>query len=214
MVTKIEDRIKESDKYIRWLSRKYNVNDEGDGSDLYQEGILSLYRASRNYREGESASFLRYADSYIRDGMQKYIRNNSTIVKYATTHGRRNLFANSSKIDRNNYDVEELKSRYKCSETDIRDFMSMGTVYLDLEEEELVLESEDDILGKMIEEEEWELYRNSFVVLNERELDIINSRLLGVTLKELSERYGISIERVRQLEVGGIKKMEKYVNGL
>lgn len=212
----IEEVIRDNSRYIRWLSKKYKVSDEGDHEDLYQEGILSLYSALRNYDDSLGIPFFNYATRYIKSGMNEYIQRNSNIVKFATTHGRRNLFVNSSKIDRDNYDSEELKKRYKCSDEDIKDFMTMGVVSLYMEDsgDEYIESGDADIVDALIEDEEWELYRNSYSVLSERELDIIKKRLSGIGLKELSKEYGISMERVRQVESGGIKKMERYVNGL
>lgn len=212
---KIDEKcILESERYIRWISRKYNVINESDREDLYQEGVLSLYSAAANYKDGSSAGFLSYADRYIKNSMNLYIQRNSGIVRYLGRKGRRNLFANSSKIDFDNCDISEIKVRYKCSDEDIRDVRSMGTVYLNSDDIDFELSDDIDILGEMISEEEWELYRSSYGILTDRELDIIRSRLSGVTLKELSDRYGISMERVRQVEVGGIKKMSDYINGL
>ncbi|HVA56135.1 MAG TPA: RNA polymerase sigma factor RpoH [Gammaproteobacteria bacterium] len=203
--------------------------------DLVQEGNIGLMKAVKRFNPDMGVRLVSFAVHWIRAEMHEYILRNWRIVKVATTKAQRKLFFNlrSSKkrlgwMNRKEVetiarelkvspeDVMEMESRLAgqditfdlTPETDDDDSRSVAPVsYLTADnnaDPALALERDDaETKG------EAQLQR-ALVKLDDRSRHIMQRRWLDenkATLQELADHYGVSAERIRQLENNAIKKL-------
>ncbi len=200
-------------------------------NDLIQEGNLGLMKAVKKFDPNVGVRLVTFAAHWIRAEIHEFIIRNWRIVKVATTKAQRKLFFNlrgskktndwlskdevielANKLSVKKSDVETMEQRLYCTD------MHAETVAKDEgTPEKLTLELafegsdpyEDLMLDELKNDREKEL-KQALSALDERTRDIIFSRWLKTpkdTLSELADRYGVSGERIRQLEQGAMKKM-------
>ncbi len=200
-------------------------------NDLIQEGNLGLMKAVKKFDPNVGVRLVTFAAHWIRAEIHEFIIRNWRIVKVATTKAQRKLFFNlrgskktndwlskdevielANKLSVKKSDVETMEQRLYCTD------MHAETVAKDEgTPEKLTLEIafegsdpyEDLMLDELKNDREKEL-KQALSALDERTRDIIFSRWLKTpkdTLSELADRYGVSGERIRQLEQGAMKKM-------
>jgi RNA polymerase sigma-32 factor len=204
--------------------------------DLVQEGNIGLLQALKKYDPHRGVKFSYYASYWIKAYMLKYIMENWRLVKVGTTQAQRKLFYNlkkeQDKLAREGIEpgsgilAERLGvSEQAVKEMDIR--MSSGReISLDApigpesDQTQISLlpspeEGADNILSdaqlRDMVSDKLERFRET---LTERELIILDKRLLTddpVTLQELGEEFGVSRERIRQLEEKLKKTIKKYL---
>ncbi|MBT8062515.1 MAG: RNA polymerase sigma factor RpoH [Xanthomonadales bacterium] len=202
--------------------------------DLVQEGNIGLMKAVKRFDPEREVRLVSFAVHWIRAEMHEFILRNWRIVKVATTKAQRKLFFNLRKSKKRlgwlNMDevntvaenlgvkpevVMEMESR--LSGQDIGFDMSQDS---DDDDKPRVapaafLESHTDSPEDSAEAADIEEHNNSLLYdglgqLDERSQDIIRSRWLSdqkATLQELADRYGVSAERIRQLEANAMNKM-------
>jgi RNA polymerase sigma-32 factor len=205
--------------------------------DLIQEGNVGLMQAVKHYDPSKGARLAHYATWWIKSYILKYILDNFRLIKVGTTKAQRKLFYNlmqekekieamgyyatpqilSKKLGVEEKDVIEMQKRLthpeysleapvgksdKTSPTILKDFIADEQIPLD---EKLAGEETKDILKQKLDE---------FAgTLNERELKIFEERLIAElphTLQEIADAYGITKERVRQIEERIIKKLKEF----
>jgi len=200
-------------------------------NDLIQEGNLGLMKAVKKFDPNVGVRLVTFAAHWIRAEIHEFIIRNWRIVKVATTKAQRKLFFNlrgskktndwmskdevielANKLSVRQSDVETMEQRLYCTD------MHAETVAKDEgTPEKLAMEIasegsdpyEDLMLDELKNDREKEL-KQALSALDERTRDIIFSRWLKTpkdTLSELADRYGVSGERIRQLEQGAMKKM-------
>ncbi len=193
--------------------------------DLIQEGNVGLMQALKKFDPGKGVKFSYYASYWIKAYILKYIMDNWRMVKIGTTQAQRKLFYNLRK-ERDKILKEGLEPGQKLlaerlgvlesevEEMDMR--LSAGRevsldapVNSDSEQTQIsLLPSESPGAESLLEagqlkdllRDKLDLFRET---LSPREKNILEKRLLAespVTLQEIGEEYGISRERVRQLE--------------
>jgi RNA polymerase sigma-32 factor len=193
--------------------------------DLIQEGNVGLMQALKKFDPGKGVKFSYYASYWIKAYILKYIMDNWRMVKIGTTQAQRKLFYNLRK-ERDKIMKEGLEPGQKLlaerlgvlesevEEMDMR--LSAGRevsldapVNSDSEQSQIsFLPSEAPGAESLLEagqlkellRDKLDLFRET---LSDREKNILEKRLLAespVTLQEIGEEYGISRERVRQLE--------------
>lgn len=193
--------------------------------DLIQEGNVGLMQALKKFDPGRGVKFSYYASYWIKAYILKYIMDNWRMVKIGTTQAQRKLFYNLRK-ERDKIMKEGLEPAQKLlaerlgvlesevEEMDMR--LSAGRevsldapVNSDSEQSQIsFLPSEAPGAESLLEAGQLkELLRDKLEIfretLSDREKNILEKRLLAespVTLQEIGEEYGISRERVRQLE--------------
>ena len=208
--------------------------------ELISEGNVGMMQAVKRFDPDRGFRLATYAMWWIRASIQEYVLHSWSLVKMGTTAAQKKLFFNLRKIkgqmkaiedgDLSPERVQEIADRLAVSENDVvqmnrrlaaPDNSLNAPLRADGEGGEwqdwLVDESEsqEEVLGETEEfQERMGLLRDAMKGLNEREQHIIRERRLSeepTTLEELSQHYGISRERVRQIEVRAFEKLQKAI---
>ena len=204
-------------------------------NDLVQEGMVGLMQAAARFEPEREVRFSTYAAWWIRSAMQDYILRNWSVVRTGTTAAQKSLFFNlrrlraqieggsggrlseegkrkiAEQLHVNVADVEAMEGRLSGSDQSLN-----ATLTPDGEDTwQDFLADERPTPDRIVEEERDSKIRSRWLheclqELNEREQIIIRERRLredGKTLEELGRRFGISKERVRQIEARALQKL-------
>lgn len=205
-------------------------------ADLIQEGNIGLMKAVKRFDPGMGVRLVSYAIHWIKAEIHEYILKNWRMLKIATTKAQRKLFFNlrSHKNGQDAMSESEIRSLAKKLNVKYDEVIEMETrmggrdVALEApsgDEDDYFspatyLSSEQTEPDKILEarEADWlqsEGLSRALATLDERSRRIIESRWLdqdegaGTTLHELAEEFGVSAERIRQIEAAALKKMKK-----
>ncbi len=203
--------------------------------DLIQEGNVGLVQATKKFDPYRGVKFSYYAAYWIRAYVLKFIMDNWRLVKIGTTQAQRKLFFSLNKerklLEAQGFNAEPklIAQRLNVKE---REVVEMGQrmdnwdvslespVRSDSEDEQKsFLPSngpgiESTVAGKEIKVKLAELLETLKDRLNDKERMILEKRLLTdepLTLQNIADKFSISRERVRQIEVNLLKKMKKYL---
>ena len=203
--------------------------------DLVQEGNIGLMKAVKRFDPDVGVRLVSFAVHWIRAEMHEFIIKNWRIVKVATTKAQRKLFFNlrKSKTRLGWLNAEEVRAVAKdlnVSEHDVLEMesrLSGRDIGFDAPDDAdddhappapvnyLVARDDDPALAYESandEDNQLELLREGMASLDARSRDIIKRRWLDadskVTLQELADEYGVSAERIRQVEANALKKMK------
>ena len=201
-------------------------------ADLIQEGNIGLMKAVKRYDYENGARLVSFAMHWIKAEIHEFVLKNWRIVKIATTKAQRKLFFNlrsmrsnldtldSNEIDRisrelnvKTSDVSEMEARMSGHDLAL-DPLSMDEdneyspiSYLPTPD----LDPSQTLEEKQLEKKQSEGLTAALLILDERSRAIIQARWLKEkdqsTLHELADQYGISAERIRQIEAQAMKKM-------
>jgi len=207
-------------------------------ADLIQEGNIGLMKAVKRFDPNQGVRLVSYAMHWIKAEMHEYILKNWRLVKVATTKAQRKLFFNlrSNKqgldamsptqidalaklLDVKREEVIEMETRLSGrdialeSPTDDEDDKFSPIAYLssDLSEPTKVLEAEQ------VTRLQSEGLESALGKLDPRSRRIVEARWLanddgsGATLHTLAEEFGVSAERIRQIEVKALAKMKGVI---
>lgn len=203
--------------------------------DLIQEGNMGLMEAVKNFDPYRGVRFPSYAVWWIRAYMIRYIMNDWRMVKIGTTQAQRKLFFNLQK-EKEKIEAEGLTpgpkllaQRLNVKEDEVVE-MEQRMSSRDLSVDMPVGDDDDATLlnflpdNKQSPEDEFAENQYQHVLrekmaafgqqLKDKELVIYRERLLNeepLTLREIGEKYGISRERVRQIEERVKKKLKNYL---
>src|SRR5471030_338876 len=206
-------------------------------SELISEGNVGMMQAVKRFDPDRGFRLATYAMWWIRASIQEYVLRSWSIVKMGTTAAQKKLFFNLRKAKNNIGAIEEgdltpehlatLTDQLGVTATEVTDMnrrMSGGDASLNAPlrsdgESEWQDWLADDTADQetMLAEREELGERHGLLVdamkdLTERERDIIQARRLQdepATLEELSQKYGVSRERVRQIEVRAFEKLQR-----
>lgn len=203
--------------------------------DLIQEGNMGLMEAVKNFDPYRGVRFPSYAVWWIRAYMIRYVMNDWRMVKIGTTQAQRKLFFNLQK-EKEKIEAEGLTpgprllaQRLNVKEDEVVEMeqrLSSRDISVDVpigdDEDTTMLNFLQD--AKQTPEEEIaetqyrDLLREKMAefskTLKDKELVIYRERLLNedpLTLREIGEKYGISRERVRQIEERVKRKLKNYL---
>jgi RNA polymerase sigma-32 factor len=203
--------------------------------DLIQEGNIGLMKAVKRFDPTVGVRLVSFAVHWIRAEMHEFILKNWRIVKVATTKAQRKLFFNLRKSKTrlgwlNAEEVKAVAADLNVSEREVLEMesrLSGRDIGFDAPADEdddhappapvayLVAHDEDPSQAYEREDSEadqLQLLREGLRSLDARSRDIIRRRWLDdgskVTLQELADEYGVSAERIRQVEANALKKMK------
>ncbi|MCF1709012.1 RNA polymerase sigma factor RpoH [Tabrizicola sp. J26] len=213
-------------------------------AEVISEANVGLMQAVKRFDPEKGFRLATYAMWWIRASIQEYILRSWSLVKLGTTSAQKKLFFNLRKAkaklgaleegDLRPENVAQIAKDLNVTETEVIDMNRRlagsdaslnATVGSDGEgttQWQDWLEDEDaDQAGAYAERDELDARRELLVqamgALNERERDILVQRRLSdnpVTLEELSESYGVSRERIRQIEVRAFEKLQSKMKEL
>jgi RNA polymerase sigma-32 factor len=206
--------------------------------DLIQEGNVGLMEAVKNFDPEHGVRFPSYAVWWVRAYIYRYLINNSRLVKIGTTQAQRKLFFNlrkeTERLEREGFKPQPLllAHRMGVKESEVREMqerMGQSEVSLDqpagASEETRLLDVIPDA-GHNPETEtadrEWRDFAREKVAqfaakLEGKELEIFNARLRAdepETLQEIGARFGISRERVRQIETRLKRRLKEFIEAV
>lgn len=201
-------------------------------ADLIQEGNIGLMKSVRRFNPELNVRLVSFAVHWIKSEIHEYVLKNWRIVKIATTKAQRKLFFNLRKTKQrlgwfNSGEIEIVAKTLNVTSKDVLEMESRMAAQ-DLTFEQPSNEDNRNIFttthmlylqDKVIisEEEEWidqasDKLDTALNTLDKRSQHIIRARWLDIdkksTLQELANQYGVSAERVRQLEKNAMKKMK------
>jgi len=204
--------------------------------DLIQEGNIGLMKAVKRFDPTVGVRLVSFAVHWIRAEMHEFIIKNWRIVKVATTKAQRKLFFNLRKSKKrlgwlNAAEVSAVAKDLNVSEREVLEMESrlsgrdIGFDAPDDADDDHAppapvnyLVANNDIDPAMAyesandEDNQLDLLREGMAQLDARSRDIIKRRWLDadskVTLQELADEYGVSAERIRQVEANALKKMK------
>jgi RNA polymerase sigma-32 factor len=206
--------------------------------DLVQEGNVGLMKAVKRFDPAVGVRMVSFAVHWIRAEIHEYVLRNWRLVKVATTKAQRKLFFNLRKKKKNLgwLSAEETSAVARdlgVSERDVTEMerrLSSRDVSFDptpdADEEEsssyspsAYLPAPDSDPAVAIESAEWdddvsERVAQAMTQLDERSRAILRARWMDeekATLHDLADRFGVSAERIRQIEANAIKKLQKLV---
>ena len=203
-------------------------------ADLIQEGNVGLMKAVKRFNPEVGVRLVSFAVHWIKAEMHEYILRNWRIVKIATTKAQRKLFFNLRSSKKrlgwlNNEEAEAMAQDLGVDAKVVRQMEGRMASYdtafdADSDSDDdaaykapaYYLEDQSSDLASNVEAQEWEEVTNNSLheamsALDDRSKDILNSRWLSenkATLHELADRYGISAERIRQLEKNAMNKIK------
>ena len=203
--------------------------------DLIQEGNVGLVQATKKFDPYRGVKFSYYAAYWIRAYVLKFIMDNWRLVKIGTTQAQRKLFFSLNKerklLEAQGFQPEPklLAERLNVKEREVIE-MSQRMDNWDVSLESPLRSDSDDeqknfipskgpniestVAGKEIKLKLAELLEVLKDKLNDKENMILEQRLLTdepLTLQTIADKFAISRERVRQIEVNLLKKMKKYL---
>ena len=206
-------------------------------NELISEGNLGLMQAVKKFDPEKGFRLATYAMWWIKAAIQEYVLRSWSLVKMGTTTAQKKLFFNlkkiknqiaarqdgdlrddqvkeiSKRLDVDSHEVINMNRRMMGQEKSLNDPIKSGET--DEWQDWLVDESLDQELivsQKQEYDDKKELLNSAMKILNEREKEIITARRLSEepqTLEELSKKYKISRERIRQIETKAFEKLQK-----
>ncbi|MEK0084681.1 RNA polymerase sigma factor RpoH [Benzoatithermus flavus] len=211
-------------------------------NEIISEGNVGLMQAVKRFDPDRGFRLATYAMWWIRAAIQEYILHSWSLVKLGTTAAQKKLFFNLRRLksqmqaieegDLSPEAVKEIANTLEVTEQDVIEMnrrlegpdhslnallrSESDTEWQDwlVDEsasQETALAEEDELLHRR------ELLAQAMAVLNDREKHILTERRLKeepTTLEDLSVQYGISRERVRQIEVRAFEKLQKAMMAL
>jgi RNA polymerase sigma-32 factor len=208
-------------------------------AELISEGNVGMMQAVKRFDPDRGFRLATYAMWWIRASIQEYVLHSWSLVKMGTTAAQKKLFFNLRRlkgqiqaIEEGDLSPENVKKIAEVLEVPEADVVSMNQrlagadhslnapLRADSEGEwqDWLVDETDDQETKLSERQELgvrrDLLRDAMTHLNERERDILVARRLTdqpATLEDLSQRYGVSRERVRQIEVRAFDKLQRAI---
>ena len=206
-------------------------------NELISEGNLGLMQAVKKFDPDKGFRLATYAMWWIKAAIQEYVLRSWSLVKMGTTTAQKKLFFNlkkiknqiapdqdgdlkdehvkeiSKRLDVESHEVVNMNRRMMGQEKSLNDPIKNGET--DEWQDWLVDDSLDQELivsQKQEYDDKKELLESAMKILNDREKEIITARRLSEepeTLEDLSKKYKISRERIRQIETKAFEKLQK-----
>ena len=207
-------------------------------SEMVSEGNIGLMQAVKKFEPEKGFRLATYAMWWIKASIQEYILRSWSLVKIGTTTAQKKLFFNLKKLknqiapraegDLRKEHVSEIADKLNVSEEEVismnrrlsgKEHSLNAQIGEDGDEwQDWIVDKEMDQELKLAQKEEMDqrkdLLKDSIKILNDREKEILYSRRLNdepTTLEDLSKKYKISRERIRQIENKAFEKLQKHM---
>lgn len=227
-------------RYVVRIARGYS----GYGlalNDLIQEGTIGLMKAVKRFDPELGVRLVSFAVHWVKSEIHDFVIRNWRIVKVATTKAQRKLFFNLRGAKKrlgwfSTAEVQALAKDLGVTTQDVLEMESRLNAHDDsydplLTEDEALSEHapvntlagpveynpEASVVNNNFEMDAQDKLTQALQALDPRSLDIVSNRWLSdskASLKELAEKYNVSIERVRQLEKAAMQKLRENVTNL
>jgi len=206
-------------------------------NELISEGNIGLMQAVKKFDHERGFRLATYAMWWIKAAIQEYVLKSWSLVKMGTTTAQKKLFFNlkklknqiapnqegdlkdeqvneiSKRLDVESYEVVNMNRRLMGREKSLNDPIKSGEtdewqdwLVDDHLDQELIMSQKQEF------DEKKELLNEAMTILSDREKEILEARRLTEnpqTLEELSQKYKISRERIRQIETKAFEKLQK-----
>jgi len=206
-------------------------------NELISEGNIGLMQAVKKFDHERGFRLATYAMWWIKAAIQEYVLRSWSLVKMGTTTAQKKLFFNlkklknqiapnqegdlrdeqvneiSKRLDVESYEVVNMNRRLMGHEKSLNDPIKAGEtdewqdwLVDDHLDQELIMSQKQEFNDKK------ELLNEAMIILNDREKEILKARRLTEdpkTLEELSQKYKVSRERIRQIETKAFEKLQK-----
>ncbi|QIZ78253.1 RNA polymerase sigma factor RpoH [Ferrimonas lipolytica] len=208
-------------------------------ADLIQEGNIGLMKAVKRFDPDVGVRLVSFAVHWIKAEIHEYVLKNWRIVKVATTKAQRKLFFNLRKAKKrlgwfSNEEVHTVAEELGVSPKEVMEMearLAAQDAAFDLGNDDdddnssyapaLYLQDDNSNHADVIEAEDHQAQsqrslRDALNTLDDRSREILTARWLDEpkqTLHELAAHYGVSAERIRQLEKNAIKKLKIAMEG-
>ena len=205
--------------------------------DLIQEGNVGLMKAVKRFDPDIGVRLVSFAVHWIRAEIHEYVLRNWRLVKIATTKAQRKLFFNLRRFKKNLGWLTDSETRAIAQDlgvtmaevTDMEQRLSSRDLSFDpapdADEEDgayspsAYLPHPEADPSVAVEREQWDedtaqRLARALETLDERSQNILRSRWMSeekLTLHELADKYGVSAERIRQIEANAIKKLRGLI---
>ena len=208
-------------------------------SEMVSEGNIGLMQAVKKFEPEKGFRLATYAMWWIKASIQEYILRSWSLVKMGTTSAQKKLFFNLKKIknqlsqndsaELRTEHVEEISKRLNVKKEEV---VSMNRRLLGKEKslndpikdedgaewQDWIADDKIDQELKLSQQQEFDqrkkLMNESMSILNPREKEILTARRLSediATLEDLSKKYKLSRERIRQIETKAFEKLQKAI---
>jgi len=223
-------------RFVVHIARGYNGYGLPMG-DLIQEGNVGLMKAVKRFDPTVNVRLVSFAVHWIRAEIHEYVLRNWRLVKIATTKAQRKLFFNLRRLKKNlawltaeetaavardlgvsTSEVTEMEKRLAARD------MSFDPAPESDDEETYTpsayLPAADSDPAEHVEDAEWEMdsadrLQDALSRLDDRSRDILQRRWMTedkATLHELADKYGVSAERIRQIESNALGKLRGFMS--
>jgi len=207
-------------------------------NEMISEGNIGLMQAVKKFEPEKGFRLATYAMWWIKASIQEYILRSWSLVKIGTTTAQKKLFFNLKKLknqiapraegDLRKEHVSEIADKLNVSEEEVvsmnrrlsgKEHSLNAQIGEDGDEwQDWIVDKEMDQELKIAQKEEMDqrkdLLKDSIKILNDREKEILYCRRLNdepTTLEDLSKKYKISRERIRQIENKAFEKLQKHM---
>ena len=207
-------------------------------NDMISEGNVGLMQAVKKFEPEKGFRLATYAMWWIKAAIQEYILRSWSLVKIGTTTAQKKLFFNLKKIknqiaprsegDLRDEHVSEIAQKLNVKKDEVismnrrlagKEFSLNSPIGEDGDEwQDWLTDKGMDQELKFAQKEEMDqrkdLLKDSIKILNDREKEILYARRLNddpITLEDLSKKYKISRERIRQIENKAFEKVQKHM---
>ncbi|MGP1395594.1 MAG: RNA polymerase sigma factor RpoH [Inquilinaceae bacterium] len=212
-------------------------------SDLIAEGNVGLMQAIAKFDPDRGFRLSTYASWWIRAAIHEYVLHNWSLVKMGTTAAQKKLFFNLRRLkseletlgegDMSAEAVTAIAERLSVPETEVVEMnRRLGAGDLSLNAAVFGFDGESEWQDMLVDETHSQesrvgdaqelalrrrLLKEALSRLNDRERHILSERRLRdqpLTLEDLSHQYGVSRERIRQIEARALEKLQKAIRAL
>jgi RNA polymerase sigma-32 factor len=207
-------------------------------NEMISEGNVGLMQAVKKFKPEKGFRLATYAMWWIKASIQEYILRSWSLVKIGTTTAQKKLFFNLKKIknqisprsegDLKDEHVSEIAEKLDVKKEEVvsmnrrlagKEYSLNAQIGEDGDEwQDWLIDKEMDQELKFAQKEEMDqrkdLLKDSIQILNDREKEILYARRLNdtpTTLENLSKKYKISRERIRQIENKAFEKVQKHM---